>query len=85
MCLSTGTRPGASSPAMWCSGINLESSDCKIDWYLGDYIITTPDKFVIAFEGNRELSAIITYPDGRKERVATTINVPEAEEENDKK
>lgn len=65
--------------------INLESSDCKIDWYLGDYIITTPHKFVIAFEGNRELSAIITYPDGRKERVATTINVPEAEEENDKK
>lgn len=61
--------------------INLESSDCKIEWFLGDFIITTPDRFVIAFEGTRQLRAVVTYPDGRKESVMLEINIPVSEEE----
>ena len=61
--------------------INLENSDCKTEWYLGDYIITTPDRFVIAFEGTRQLKAVVTYPDGRKESIMLEINIPVSEEE----
>ena len=58
--------------------INLESSDCRVEWYLGDYVITTPDNFVLAFDGEKQLKAIITYPDGRKECVMTLLTLSPA-------
>ena len=58
--------------------INLESSDCRVEWYLGDYVITTPDNFVLAFDGEKQLKAIITYPDGRKECVMALLTLSPA-------
>lgn len=59
--------------------VNL-ADGCQVEWYLNEYHITTPDKFVLAFDGEKELKAIITYPDGTKESVITTVKLTESSE-----